>query len=80
MLQNQHLSLPPFHFDADPDLTFHSDADLDPAFQNDADPDPQRCLKVMFKKLSVQIMKLVCGLEFFKTRNSSGTSTIDNLF
>jgi hypothetical protein len=30
MLQNDHLRLPPFHFDADPDPTFHSDADPDP--------------------------------------------------
>jgi hypothetical protein len=35
MLQNDHLKLPPFHFDADPDRAFHFDADPDPASQNE---------------------------------------------
>ncbi len=35
MLQNYHLRLLPFHFDADPDRAFHFDADPDPASQND---------------------------------------------
>jgi hypothetical protein len=39
MLQNDPLSLPPFHFDADPDPTFHSDADPDPASHKDANSD-----------------------------------------
>ncbi len=41
MLQNDPLSLPPFHFDADPDPdpAFNFDADpADPPSQNDADP------------------------------------------
>jgi hypothetical protein len=39
MLQND--PLPPFHFDAYPDLAFHFDADSDPASKNDADPELQ---------------------------------------
>jgi hypothetical protein len=39
MLQNDPLSLPPFHFDADSDHAFHFDADPDPDFHFDADPD-----------------------------------------
>jgi hypothetical protein len=43
MLQNDPLSLPPFHFDTDPDPTFHSDADPDPASHKDANSDLQLC-------------------------------------
>ncbi len=75
MLQNDPLRLPPFHFAADPDPTCHSSADPDPSFQNDAELDPEHCLKVIFKKVLVEKIKLVCGSEFFKTRNSSGTCT-----
>jgi hypothetical protein len=40
MLQNDPLSLPSFHFDADPDPdpAFHFDTDLDPASKNDPYP------------------------------------------
>ncbi len=43
MLKNDHLRLPTFHFDADPDLAFHFDADPDTAFHLNEDPDPQHC-------------------------------------
>ncbi len=51
MFQNDLLRLPPFHFDADPDLdpAFDFYADLDPASQNDADPDPQHWCKLTLK-------------------------------
>ncbi len=41
MIQNDHLRLPPFHFDADPDPAFHFDVDPNPdqAFNFDAGPD-----------------------------------------
>jgi hypothetical protein len=42
MLQNDPISLAPFHFDTDPDPAFHFDADpdldLDPSSKNDANP------------------------------------------
>jgi hypothetical protein len=38
--------LPPFHFDADPDLAFQFDAEPDPAFHFDSDPDPHQSEEV----------------------------------
>jgi hypothetical protein len=38
--------LPPFHFDADPDLALQFDAEPDPAFHFDSDPDPHQSEKV----------------------------------
>jgi hypothetical protein len=38
MLQNDPLSILPFHFDEAPDPAFHFDADPDPDFHFDADP------------------------------------------
>jgi hypothetical protein len=47
MPQNDPLSLPPFHFDADPGPTFHSDADPYPASQKDAISDLQLCFSAI---------------------------------
>ncbi len=61
-LQNDHLRLLPFHFDADPVPAFHFDADpgdrdpypafyfdVDPdqASQNDADQEPQHWIRLI---------------------------------
>jgi hypothetical protein len=56
MLQNGHLRLPPFHFDADPDPAFHSDADPDPALAFHFDTDPNADLDP-----ASQMMQIHCG-------------------
>jgi hypothetical protein len=49
MRKNDHLRLPLFHFDADPD------ADSDPAFHFDADPEPNQLFTLMW--IPIQLPK-----------------------
>jgi hypothetical protein len=78
MLQNDHLRLPPFHFDADPDPdpAFLFDADstsrrkririqLPKMMQIHADPDPQHCSFIRKYNKAVLFSKKLLMRELF---------------